>query len=336
MIARVLAAAVLVAAAILGLLALWPQLFGAERTFGVAQLVSLRGTAAAVAILAAVLLTLLALLAPFTRRLVASLAVLLLVFAAGSAAVLSSRGFGGTDFQEETDLELTVLSWNTLGDAPGVQGIVDLALDAEADIVALPETTRPTADEAARLLGEAGKPMWPLTVSFDPELKARSTSLLISAELGEYRVDDSFGSTGQLPSVVAVPADGDGPMIVAAHPVAPIQDYMKQWRADLEWLADICARDNVIVAGDFNATIDHMHAYAVDGELGDCNDGAQATDAAAVGTWPTFLPPLLGAPIDHVMATADWQFTGLRVIESRDDLGSDHRPVLAQLRPAGP
>jgi endonuclease/exonuclease/phosphatase (EEP) superfamily protein YafD len=26
----------------------------------------------------------------------------------------------------------------------------------------------------------------------------------------------------------------------------------------------------------------------------------------------------------------------MRVIESRDDLGSDHRPVLAQLRPAGP
>jgi endonuclease/exonuclease/phosphatase (EEP) superfamily protein YafD len=335
MIARVLAAAILLGAAILGLLALWPQLFGAERTFGVAQIVSLRGTATAIAILAAVSLTLLALLAPFTRRLVASLAVLLLVFAAGSAAVLSSRGFGGKGFQSETENELTVLSWNTLGDAPGVQGIVDLALDARADIVALPETTLQTADEAARLMGEAGKPMWPLTVEFDRISKARSTSLLISAELGEYAVTDTLGNTGQLPSVVALPIDGDGPMIVAAHPVAPIQDYMKQWRADLEWIADICARDNVIVAGDFNATVDHMSAYSVGGELGDCHDGALARDAAAVGTWPTFLPPLLGAPIDHVMATANWQFTGMRVIESRDDQGSDHRPVLAQLRPAG-
>jgi endonuclease/exonuclease/phosphatase (EEP) superfamily protein YafD len=336
MIARVLAAAVLVAAAIVGTLALWPQLFGAERTFGVAQIVSLRGSAAAVAIFAAVILTLLALLAPVTRRLVASLAVLLLLFAAGNAAVLSSRGFGGAGFQTKVETEITVLSWNTLGDAPGVQGIVDLAIDGGADVVALPETTLPTADEAARLLGEAGKPMWPLTVAFDQVSKARSTSLLISAELGEYRVDDTLGNTGQLPSVVAVPVDGDGPIIVAAHPVAPIQEYMRQWRADLEWLADICARENVIVAGDFNATIDHMHAYSVEGELGDCTDGALATDAAAVGTWPTFLPPLLGAPIDHVMATSDWEFTGMRVIESRDDLGSDHRPVLAQLRPAGP
>jgi endonuclease/exonuclease/phosphatase (EEP) superfamily protein YafD len=335
MIARVLAAAILLGAAILGVLALWPQLFGAERTFGVAQIVSLRGAATAVAILAAVTLTLVALLAPFTRRLVASLAVLLLVFAAGNAAVLSSRGFGGKGAESPTDSDITVLAWNTLGDAPGVQGIVDLALDTRADIVALPETTRPIADEAARLLSEAGTPMWPLTVEFDRVSKARSTSLLISTELGEYRVDESLGNTGQLPSVVALPVDGEGPMIVAAHPVAPIEDYMKQWRADLEWLAEICAHDNVIVAGDFNATVDHMSAYGVAGQLGDCHDGALARDAAAVGTWPTFLPPLLGAPIDHVMATDDWEFTGMRVIESRDDLGSDHRPVLAQLRPAG-
>ncbi|MFC0682241.1 endonuclease/exonuclease/phosphatase family protein [Lysobacter korlensis] len=335
MIARVLAAAVLVVAAILGMLALWPQLFNAERTFGIAQIVSLRGAAAAIAILGAVSLTLLALLAPLTRRLVASLALLLLLFAAGNAAVLSSRGFGGEGFETKAETELTVLSWNTLGDAPGVEGIVDLALDARADVVALPETTLPTAQEAARLLGEAGKPMWPLTVAFDEVSKARSTSLLISAELGEYRVDDSLGNTGQLPSLVAVPVDGEGPMIVAAHPVAPIREYMRQWRLDLEWLAGICARENVIVAGDFNATVDHMDAYAVAGELGDCRDAALATDAAAVGTWPTFLPPLLGAPIDHVMATPNWQFTGMRVIESRDDQGSDHRPVLAQLRPAG-
>jgi endonuclease/exonuclease/phosphatase (EEP) superfamily protein YafD len=335
MIARVLAAALLVVAAIAGMLALWPQLFGAERIFGVAQVVSLRGAAAAAAILGAVALTLIALLAPYTRRLVASLAVLLLLFAAGTGAVLSSRGFGGEGFQKKAETELTVLSWNTLGDAPGVEGIVDLALDTDADIVALPETTLPTAQEVAIRLGEAGKPMWPHTVAFDEVSKARSTSLLISAELGEYRVDNSRGNTGQLPSVVAVPVDGDGPTIVAAHPVAPIREYMRQWRIDLEWLADVCAGENVIVAGDLNSTVDHMDAYGVAGELGDCRDAALATDAAAVGTWPTFLPPLLGAPIDHVMATPNWQFTGMRVIESRDDQGSDHRPVLAQLRPAG-
>jgi endonuclease/exonuclease/phosphatase (EEP) superfamily protein YafD len=55
---------------------------------------------------------------------------------------------------------------------------------------------------------------------------------------------------------------------------------------------------------------------------------------AAVGTWPTLLPPLLGAPIDPVLATPAWQPIGFRVIESADGAGSDHRPVVAQLRPA--
>jgi len=44
---------------------------------------------------------------------------------------------------------------------------------------------------------------------------------------------------------------------------------------------------------------------------------------------------VLGAPIDHVLATRAWQPIGFRVIESRDGAGSDHRPVVAQLRPAG-
>ena len=64
-------------------------------------------------------------------------------------------------------------------------------------------------------------------------------------------------------------------------------------------------------------------------------DAASATDNAAVGTWPTALPALLGAPIDRVLATENWRVTGMRVIQSHDSHGSDHRPVLAQLTPAG-
>ena len=45
----------------------------------------------------------------------------------------------------------------------------------------------------------------------------------------------------------------------------------------------------------------------------------------------TQLPSLLGAPIDHVMSTSEWTTTGMRVIESHDGFGSDHRPILATL-----
>jgi endonuclease/exonuclease/phosphatase family metal-dependent hydrolase len=109
---------------------------------------------------------------------------------------------------------------------------------------------------------------------------------------------------------------------------------MAAWRSGLLWLADRCAGDNVIVAGDLNSTLDHYTALGVDGgDVGRCRDAARATGNAAVGTWPTSFPQLLGAPIDHVMATDDWEVVGFRVIGSRDGEGSDHRPVLAQLRP---
>jgi len=52
-----------------------------------------------------------------------------------------------------------------------------------------------------------------------------------------------------------------------------------------------------------------------------------------VGTWPAFLPALLGAPIDHVLATPGWTVSGFTVVQDLDGAGSDHRPVVAQLTP---
>ncbi|KTS13437.1 endonuclease/exonuclease/phosphatase family protein, partial [Microbacterium testaceum] len=130
---------------------------------------------------------------------------------------------------------------------------------------------------------------------------------------------------------------GDGPIIVAAHAVAPREDYMTQWRSDLTWLADQCASDNVILAGDFNATIDHMSGLGVDGgTLGRCRDTTSASGNGGVGTWPTDIPAMLGAPIDHVMATPDWTVSGSIVMRTLDGSGSDHRPLVVQLeRTAG-
>jgi endonuclease/exonuclease/phosphatase (EEP) superfamily protein YafD len=177
-----------------------------------------------------------------------------------------------------------------------------------------------------------------IPLSYDLISKARSTMVLISVDLGEYARDDSRGGTDTLPSVLAVPLDGTGPTIVGAHPVAPVPGEMAGWRQGLDWLAARCAGDNVILAGDLNSTLDHYTgldaASDESGGLGGCRDGARVTGNAAVGTWPTSIPTLLGAPIDHVMATANWEFVGFRVIATHDGHLSDHRPVVAQLRPA--
>ena len=159
----------------------------------------------------------------------------------------------------------------------------------------------------------------------------------MSDVLGTYTADVSVVTTSVVPSIVATPQDGTGPTIIAVHSVAPTPGLLIDWNADLRWLADQCATPNVIMAGDFNSTLDHYTDLGSSPEtaLGDCVDAASATDNAAVGTWPAVLPALLGAPIDRVLATENWRVTGMRVIQSHDSHGSDHRPVLAQLTPAG-
>lgn len=331
---RIASAAILLALAAVLLIAGWPQLLGWERLTVVAQLVSLRGLAVLVGAGVVILFTLISLLAPSMRRFAGSIALLVLVFCAVTVAVLATRGFGDPALQTRAPGDVTVLSWNTLGDAPGADTIAELAAEVEADVVVLPETSAETAEIVAAILSDGGRPMQALYLSLDDVSKARTTAVLISADLGEYTRDDSAGTTETLPSLVVRPLDGRGPTIVAAHPVAPIPGEMGAWRSGLIWLADRCAGENVILAGDLNSTLDHYTALGTDGgDLGACRDAARATGNAAVGTWPTAFPQLLGAPIDHVMATPDWEVVGFRVIGSHDGDGSDHRPVLAQLRP---
>lgn len=343
---------VLVGAAILAVLA-WPQFFGLQNAWVVAHAVSLRGLAVVVAAVLLVVLGVVLVLARPMRGTTALLMVLLLAFGAVNTGILLHRGIGSaeaggdpataaTPADAEAAASITVLSWNTLGDAPGAEAIAALALAEDADVLTLPETTEETGVLIAEALRAAGRPMWVHTVSFDLISKARSTTLLISPELGDYTVTSAAGSgppgnTNVLPTVVAAPVDGAGPTIIAVHAVAPIQWEMSNWRSDLDYLAGLCRTDavsgGVIMAGDFNATLDHFagRATSAGAVLGDCRDAGAAAGSGGLGTWPTRAPALLGSPIDHVLATADWQVQQMRVIDTEDDAGSDHRPIVATL-----
>jgi endonuclease/exonuclease/phosphatase (EEP) superfamily protein YafD len=336
---RVLSAAVIIALGVVLLLAAWPQLVGIQREAGVVQATTMRGMLAAVALLGVALFALIAVVWVNVRQFAGVVALLLLLFAGIQFAVLTTRGAGELGFAAKQPGDLTVLAWNTLGDSPDAEVTVDLILTEDADIVVLPETSEEYARAVQTSLGEAGVGMQVIPLSYDEISKARSTMVLISVELGEYARDDSRGGTDTLPSVLAVPLDGSGPTIVGAHPVAPVPGEMAAWRQGLDWLAARCGGDNVILAGDLNSSLDHYTgldaASDESGGLGGCRDGARVTGNAAVGTWPTSIPTLLGAPIDHVMATANWDFVGFRVIATHDGELSDHRPVVAQLRPVG-
>jgi endonuclease/exonuclease/phosphatase (EEP) superfamily protein YafD len=335
MLTRILATIVVVAAALVGIVLTWPQLFGMQNQWVVSHAVALRGAGVAVAVAGVVVFGLLAFVRS-VRAISLGLAMVLLAFAVANTAVLALRGTGGL-MEASSDDQVVVLSWNTLGEVPAADTIARLALEERADIVSLPETTEPLGEEVAIAMRDGGRPMWVKTIAFDEIAKARSTTLLISPDLGDYEVVSAGGTgppgnTNTLPTVVAVPVDGDGPSIIAVHAVAPIRWEMRNWRSDLDWLAEQCSADDVIMAGDFNATIDHFAGRGIDGaDLGRCHDAAIDANSAALGTWPTSVPPLLGSPIDHVLATGNWHVDSFAVLTEYDGSGSDHRPVVARL-----
>lgn len=339
MLPRILGWAVVVGTAALAAVLLWPQGVGLQNQWVAAHVVALRGAAAAAGFAAALAFALLA-LPRRTRRFGIAMAIVLALFAAGNVAIIAARGTSGSD-AAGGEASVTVLSWNTLGEVPEASTIAELALGEGADIVVLPESTDALGEEVAIAMREGGRPMWVHTQAYDDIAKARSTTLLISPDLGDYEVVSAEapgppGNTNTLPSVVADPVDGDGPRIVAVHAVAPIRWEFRNWRSDLDWLAEQCSGENVIMAGDFNATLDHFAGRGIDGgDLGRCRDAAAAGGAGGLGTWPTDVPELLGSPIDHVMATPGWRVDAARVIGEIDGSGSDHRPVVATLSPAG-
>ncbi|MEO7122189.1 MAG: endonuclease/exonuclease/phosphatase family protein [Lacisediminihabitans sp.] len=331
---RILASIALIIAAAGLLVIAWPSLFHLQRAPFIAQLVSLRGAAVAAAFVAVVILLLLVLVSRAFRRFGSALALLVLVFGLVNVAVLATRGIGNPSFTTKSSSDITVLSWNTLGDAPHAEGIASLALETGADVVTLPETTKATADAVAAIMQAGGHPMTVHSIAFGHVSKSRSTSLLMSTRLGKYRLDGTVGTTSTLPTIVARPVTGSGPSIIAVHAVSPMPSELGHWRSDLTWLSKQCT-GNTIMAGDFNSTLDNMVGLATSGKsFGNCTDAASVTKNAAVGTWPTALPALLGAPIDHVMVTDGWRVTGMRVIENQDNAGSDHRPIVAQLQHA--
>jgi endonuclease/exonuclease/phosphatase (EEP) superfamily protein YafD len=335
MFARVIAAIVILALAALLLVATWPQLFGLERTQLIAQFISFRGLTAALAVGAFAVLLVIAAVNRRGRRFALSLAAVFLAFSLAGLAILSARGFGATEFATKAAGGITVVEWNTLGGAAGASVIAKLAIDSGADIVSLPETNEEVADAVAAVMTTSGHPVTVNTLAFNHIAQAKSTSVLISTRLGGYHQDTAIGSTSTVPTVVLRPDTGVGPVIVGVHAVAPQPADLADWRADLEFLKKTCTDPNVIMAGDFNATLDHFAGLGnrPGTTIGNCSDAGQASGNAGVGTWPSSLTALAGAPIDHVLTTDGWRVTGMRVVRTLDKAGSDHRPIVVQLAP---
>lgn len=319
----------------------WPAFFRAEQLFPIAQLVASRGALLGAYIAIAALAVLLILSSRALRGFAASVLIVSLLGAAAFGATLYLRGTGPGELPDRETGDIRVMTWNTNGAKVSAEEIAEIIAQYDIDVVALPETAYEVGLDVATNLRAVDHRMWVHHVNIRPEVtngpQAWQTTVLTAPWLGSYSViessKDGSSNTGRVPSAVVMPVDGDGPIIVAVHAVAPRLGEMSQWRRDLRWIADQCPGGDVIVLGDFNATLDHMASLgARGGDMGECKDAASRTSIGAAGTWPAWLPMALGAPIDRVMASGVWDPVGALVLE--DSHGSDHRALIVQLRPA--
>jgi endonuclease/exonuclease/phosphatase (EEP) superfamily protein YafD len=306
----------------LGLLAV-PWLVGAAGVVPIAQAISYRMVIAlGLLVLAALVLAL-----PGARSPRAALVVILTLGALAQVGVLAARGWSSTATTPAAG-GLVVLSFNTYTVVtPDV--LAHVVLGQRADVVVLPETTEATGRATVDLLAAQGREMTMLA-RHSGDAAQQATVLLVSTALGDYTITEDAPSKHATfrAEPVDAPSGVPAPPIIAAHPFPPsTPGSMSLWRSEGAWVRDACLdTPGVIVAGDFNATLDHPQLRG----LAPCVDAAQQVGAAALGTWPTSLPTWLAAPIDHVLVDGRvWQVTSFAVLPATG--GSDHRPVVAHL-----
>ncbi|GGF23288.1 hypothetical protein GCM10011399_16120 [Subtercola lobariae] len=245
------------------------------------------------------------------------------VFGISFVLVATCSGFGiaiggiSNDFPARTvSGDLRILSWNINGDLVSAEQVAAVAHMNDANIVVLPDATYSTVVQLADLMPA-------FTVSPTPT-ERQETYVLTSSDLGRLQ---SVPADGPSSTKEAIVVSASPPRLIAIHVAQPVLRGNSQWNADLAWAESECRVPNTILVGDFNATVDNFGQSS----LGGCNDAASTRKAASTGTWPTFLAPALGMPIDHILASPNWLVRSFTVITDQDSSGARHRPIFAAL-----
>lgn len=292
-----------------------------ERWQVVAAALPARGVlaVAASAALAVVLLLLLVRRLRLLLPLAAALAVAL------HLSVVIARGVVGETVAAPAAGQLRVLEWNTNGRLTTPDVVAELAAAQHADVVVLPQQAVGTDDAHRAAFTAAGEPM----VRVNDELPSAQVAVWASPALAERYT--AVPGPDPRKAVELVPDDPSLPTVLALHAPWPVGPGLAGWQRDVDWVVEACSTTApVLVAGDFNGSVDDFGGP----RLGACEDAASLRRSAAVGTWPTRLPPLVAMPIDHVLATpAVGEVTSFTVLTSEDGSGTRHRPTMTVLTP---
>ncbi len=237
---------------------------------------------------------------------------------AALVAVLVPRAVGGEAPADGVPLRLMTLN---LRYGAATDGAVSLVRQLRPDVLSLQEVTPEALDQ----LEAAGIDKWLPYHAVRPRPGVAGTALYGTEPFRHARTVDSrtrFDMARAETSHKGLKLD-----LVAAHPSPPVPGPpTEDWRLDTDRLPRPTSGDGTatILAGDFNATLDHSplrHLIA--------RGYVDAADAVGKGLTPTWQEGwVLPVTIDHVLVESG---VGVRAVRVYDAAGTDHRAVVADL-----
>lgn len=229
--------------------------------------------------------------------------------------------------------ELRILSVNLYVGVANLEYVVELVDRYEPDLLSVQELSPSAYEQLAALGLEERMPH----VVAEPAEQAVGTGVYSLHPLERLRELEPGGIFHQIAAEVSLP-DGEKARFLAVHSAAPATpERIPSWEADLGALPAPDADVPWILAGDFNATLDHrlMRELLAEGYT----DAADATGEGLAATWRPieggYLGGLVRPPavtLDHVLVDERIAVRDFAVLDKR---GSDHAPVLATVRLPG-
>ena len=231
-----------------------------------------------------------------------------------------------SDQYEARSVRIRVMTVNLFLGQANPQAVVERA-KASADIVAVQELTR----KAARQLSAQGMDRAFPFQTLDTRPEASGTGLWSRYPISGVQSYKQF-THATLSARIHVDGLADDPAVFVAHLQSPWPEPIDTWNREiddlqplLQRLANDAGKACVIVAGDFNATLDTRNfRRMLDGGYRD------AAEQSGAGISPTFpadaqWPPLIA--IDHVLTSA----CAASQAKTAKIAGSDHRALLVRV-----
>lgn len=291
---------------------LYPELFGLDEVTPFAQLVAFRPQELVVVLALALLM--------LVRRGWRMAAVLAAALALVGGALTAPRQFSAARPAPAGSRVLTIMVANVLGGGARAADVAQVIRDRKPDLVSLPEAQVDVREEIRAQLQDLQYKGYTARPSKAVE---GATSVLVASSLGNVSFASEPGTT--FGNIVVTGGNLGQIRLIVYHGFPPLTDSVTTWKNDLLHVRRWCTQDPpTIVAGDFNATVDHADFRQALG--GYCRSVGPTVGGGLQGTWPADQPAVLRTQIDHVVVTRQFEpgrFTTYPI------QGTDHRAVVA-------